>query len=293
MNKKIRSNRFKPETTVDGGLQTDTGIGIDFCLKCIMTIAFVSILSLSLIFAYDFITQSEIFNIKKIEISGTKRVLNNEIIELAKLSDKKNILGINLYSIENRIASHPWIQSATVKRTVSCMLYISVVEHKPLAIIKIENLADILINTQGQPFKEYDSKQDHIENLPVISGVDLTLKNNQYLFDGPLFNSILDFIKLDISNNTGQITGDKHTGISIESKDIYAPFSSDDITTVNIKLGFTDFEAKLLKAKKIREYIDKNFQEKIICAMDLINIEKVFIKTKFNDALHHNLKKGV
>lgn len=293
MNKKTKPNRFRPETHVDQELRSDTGIGIDFCLKCIMTIAFVSILSLSLIFAYDFITQSDIFNIKKIEISGTERVPNNEIIELAKLNDKKNILGINLYSIEKSIVSHPWIQSAKVKRTLSCMLYISIVEHQPLAIVKIENLADILINTQGQPFKEYNSSQDDIENLPVISGVDLTLKNDQYLFEGPLFNSIMDFLKSDSSNNTGQITGDRHTGISIESKDIYVPLSPDDVATVNIKLGFTDFETKLNKARTIREYIDKNFPKKIICAMDLINIEKVFIKTKFNDALHNNLKKGV
>jgi len=293
VNKKTKPNRYKPETSVEGEFRSDTGIGIDFCLKCIMTIAFVSVLSLSLIFAYDFITQSEIFDIKKIEISGTERVLNNEIIELAKLNDEKNILGINLYSIEKRITSHPWIQSAKVKRTVSRILLISIVEHQPLAIIKIENLADILINTQGQPFKEYNSNQDHIENLPVISGVDLTLKNDQYLFDGPLFNSIMDFLKSDISNGTGQITGNKHTGISIESKAIYVPLTPDDIATVNIKLGFTDFEAKMNKAIKIRDYIDKKFPEKIICAMDLINIEKVFIKTRFNDALHNNLEKGV
>ena len=265
---------------------------IDVCLKCIMTIACVSILSLSLIFTYDFITQSDFLLIQKIKISGSKRVSEDAIIDLAQLGGRKNILDINLFKIQKQIASHPWIQSASIKRTLSCMVWISIVEHEPLAIVKIENLADILINTQGQPFKEYNPLKDRIENLPVISGLDLTQKNDQYLFDGPLFNSIMNYLKLEVSDNTSRITGDKNTGISIKTKKIYESPLPEDIEPVTVKLGFANFEAKLNRAKKIRKYIDKNFPERTISAMDLFNLEKVFIKTELNDALHNNLKKG-
>lgn len=292
MNKKIKPNKYRPEAKSDEVIQSDAVPGIDFCLKCIITIAFVSILSLSLIFAYDFITQSDYLSIKSIEISGSKRVSNDAIIELAQLSDKKNIMDINLFSIEKQIASHPWIESASVKRTLSCMICIAVVEHEPLAIVKIENLADILINIHGRPFKEYNPLKDHLENLPVISGLDLTQKNDRYLFDGPLFNSIMNYLKSGISGHTGWITGDKNTGVSIKTLNIYESQSPEDSAPVIVKLGFADFEAKLNRAKKICKYIDKNFPERTILAMDLFNIEKVFIKTELNDALHNNLKKG-
>lgn len=292
MSKKIKENRYKPEGGKNQDQGSDSGLNIDFFLKCIMTIAFISALSLASIFAHDFVTQSDFFNIKKIEIFGTKRVLKNEIIELADLGHDKNIFGINIYSTEKLITSHPWIQSASVKRNLS-VLFISVIEQQPLAIVKIENLADILINTQGRPFKEYNPQKDHIENLPIISGLDLTSKNNEYMFQSPLLNIIMDFFKTEGSINATQIKVDENTGIAIATRDIYNHGPALDQETIQIKLGFNNFKAKLNKAKVISDYIDKNFPEKKICAMDLFNIEKVFIKTKLNTALHDNLQKGV
>lgn len=293
MNKMIKSNRYKLEGNEGVISKFNSGASIDFCIKCIMIVAFISILSLASIFTFDFITQSTFFNIKKIEISGTQRVLKDDLIEIAGLTTRLNIFKINLFSIEQRIISHPWIQAATVKRKLSSVLSISVVEQKPLAIVKIENLTDIIINTQGQPFKEYDPQKDHIENLPIISGLDLTQKNNRYMFDGPLFNSIMEFFKTDGFNTVRKLKGDKNTGIIIEIDDIYNHLSSNEKGTIQIKLGFNNFKAKLNKAKKISEYIDKYFPERTICAMDFFNIEKVFVKTKLNDALHNNLEKGV
>lgn len=284
---------YKPEANESEIFNSDSGVGIDFCLKCIITVAFISILSLASIFVYDFITQSDFFKIKKIELSGTNRVLKEDILQLANLTSDENIFGLNLFTIEKLIASHPWIQSACVKRNFASVLFISIIEQKPLAIVKIENLADILINTQGRPFKEYNPLKDHLENLPVITGLDLTSSNNQYMFNGTLFNSIMDFLKIEGSSNVKRIKGDRNTGIAIETNDIYNQLPSESHGTIQIKLGFNNFKAKLEKAKKISEYIDNNFPERTICAMDIFNIKKVFIKTKLAGALHNNLEKGV
>lgn len=292
MSKKIKPNRYKPEPRDEEGLRSDSGTSIDFCLKCIMTVAFISILSLASIFAYDVITQSPFFSIKNIEISGAKRVSRKDILKLARLTQDENIFRLNLYTIEKQIVSHPWIQSARIKRDFSSNLFISVIEHEPLAIVQIENLADIIINTQGQPFKEYNPQKDRIEDLPVISGLDLTPRNDQYLFNGPLFNSIMEFLNTDHSGSVKKIQGDKNTGILIDITDSYN-LTSGEQGTIRIKLGFSNFTAKLKKAKKISEYIDKNFPDRTICAMDLFNIEKVFIKTTRNDALRNTIEKGV
>ena len=60
-----------------------------------------------------------------------------------------------------------------------------------------------------------------------------------------------------------------------------------------IKLGFDNFQNKLNRAKTISAYIDKNYPDRVITAMDLFDIEKAFIKTKRNDALHNTIEKGV
>jgi len=297
VSKKIKANKYKPEPrqpkAEKNWLITSTE-GIDLCLKCIMAIAFFSVLSLAAIFVYDFITQANIFHIKNIKISGTQRTSKEDILKLTGLNCDKNIFKINLYKIEKRILTHPWIESAIVKRNISCEIIISVIEEKPLAIVKIENLTDIIINTKGKPFKEYNPQKDNINNLPVITGIDLNLKIQRKLksklktehknlttqyFKGSLYNSIVEFLKTDDSNYVKLITADQNRGVSIETSDIYnkAPLNQDK--TIQIKLGFSKFKAKLNKAIKISEYIDKNFPKRTICAMDLSNLEKVFIKT--------------
>ena len=290
MSKKFKPNRYKAQTPKSNNTGSNSANAI--CLQSFMTLVFIMALSLGSIFIYDFLTQSDFLNIKKIEISGTKRVLKEDILKLADLTFEKNILEINLFSIEKRIISHPWIQSAYVKRNLDSVLSISIVEHEPLAIAKIGNLADLLINTLGRPFKEYNPQNDSVKNLPVITGLELSNSNNLYEFNGTLFNSIMGFLQTNDCDNIGQIMGNKNTGVTIEAKDIYNQHPIEEPGIVQIKLGFNNFKAKLNKAKNISEYIDKNYPEKSICSMDLFNIEKVFIKTKLNTALHNDLEKG-
>ncbi len=290
MSKEIKPNRYKAETKK--GNNTESNPVNAICLQSFITLVFIMALSLASIFIYDFITQSNILNIKKIEISGTKRVLREEILKLADLTFEKNIFEINLFSIEKLITSHPWVQSAYVKRNLDSVLSISIVEHEPLAIVKIEDLSDLLINTMGRPFKEYNPQNDSVKNLPVITGLELANSNNLYVFSGALFNSIMDFLQSNNCDNIRQIMGNENTGVTIETGDIYNQQPIEELGIVQIKLGFNNFKAKLNKAKNISEYIDKNFPEKSICSMDLFNIEKVFIKTKLNTALHNDLEKG-
>ncbi|OQY49733.1 MAG: hypothetical protein B6230_07660 [Desulfobacteraceae bacterium 4572_89] len=251
------------------------------------------LMSLGAIWGNDAITQSPFFSIEKIDISGNRRLMKNELLQLAGLAEPANLFKINTTVIEKKISNHPWIAEATVKRSLFSTLVVEIVEHEPLAIVNIENLADIIINTQGQPFKEYDPKMDRLNFLPVISGVDLTCVDSRYLFEGPLFNSIMDFLKIRGFGHVSRIMGDENTGITIETKNIYNgnPISIQDI--IPIKLGFNRFEEKQKKAEKISTYIDKNFPDKTISAMDLFDVEKVFVKIKDNDALHNNLEKGV
>lgn len=296
MNKKIKQNRYKPEAGKRGtkGELLTSAETIDSCLKCIMIVVSITVLSLSSIFIYDFITQTDFLNIKTIEISGIKQTSKNEILKLANIDSNKNIFQVNLSTAQKLIVSHPWIESADIKRSISLKLIISIVEEKPLAIVKIENLADILINTSGKPFKEYNPLKDSIKNLPVITGVDLNKSNYQYTFDSPLFNSVMEFFKADNSNSVKLIKADINSGISIETNDIYNRFSVNNDKTIQMKLGFSKFKAKLNKAIEISKYIDENFPERTISTMDLYNIEKVFIKTK-PDRLFQmdDFKKGV
>lgn len=290
-NKNIKQNRYKPEP--GSSPEKDSSISDKSGLKYLLGFFLVALMSLGAIWVNDAITQSPFFSIKNIDVSGNKRLMKNELVQIAGLTEPANLFKINLATLEKKIICHPWIAGVTVKRSLFSTLVVDIVEQEPLAIVNIENLADIIINTQGQPFKEYDPKMDRLNFLPVISGVDLTCCDSNYLFQGQLINSIMDFLKIQGFGYVAEIMGDENTGITIQTKNITLenPINNQDI--LHIKLGFDRYKEKQVKTMEIIAYIDKNFPDKTISAMDLFDIEKVFVKIKDNNALHNDIEKGV
>ena len=55
---------------------------------------------------------------------------------------------------------------------------------------------------------------------------------------------------------------------------------------IPIKLGFDRFDEKLAKAADISRYMAARFPDKTILAMDLFDMERIFIKTE--DTLRHS-----
>ena len=292
MNKTMKQNKFKPEASSPKGKSVSAIASKKHSINVFFAFGLLVLMSLTSIWVYDAVTQSPFFAIKQVDISGTQRVKRNEIIQLTGVTDQTNLFQINLNSIEQQICCHPWIARVCVKRSLFSTLVVTVVEEEPLAIVNIENLADIIINTQGHPFKEYDPQKDQLNFLPTISGIDLTRTGNSFGFEGPLFNAIMDLLEIQSFGRINTIMGNENTGITIIAKDIYNK-NPDPQVTLPIKLGFTRFEEKRIKAIKISAYMNKNFPEKAIRTMDLYNIEKIFITTKEIDALHHTIEKGV
>ena len=160
--------------------------------------------------------------------------------------------------LEKELKTHPWIRIATVKRQLLSTVSIKIEEQEPLAIVTIENLADIVINAQGAPFKEYEPAKDNLKALPVISGVDLTLSNSTYLFEGDLFNAVMEILKIKGFGQLQTIFGDENTGILINILNTHpntgvtenpGETESENITVLPVKLGFDRFEKKTCKGQ--------------------------------------------
>ncbi len=302
--KRVKQNRYKPEPRQDkpagSNKKQKNAPRRKSLLRLIAPVFLLAAMSLVAIYAHDAVVQSPFFTIQTIEISGIDRVTRDELITRAGLDQPTNLFDVHLAAIEKQLVSHPWVARATVNRDLFTALNITIEEQEPLAIVTIENLADIIINTQGVPFKEYEPGKDKLSTLPVISGVDLSLSNNTYLFEGELFNAIMDLLEVQSLGGVKSIHGDENIGVTIKALDIYnkriytEAIAEDTLrpsALIPIKLGFGRFEEKLVRAKKISRYMEAQFPSKTILAMDFFNIEKIFIKTE--DALHNTLEKGV
>ncbi|MCG8616859.1 MAG: FtsQ-type POTRA domain-containing protein [Desulfobacterales bacterium] len=303
MTKRVKQNRYKPESAkaAADGKPKDAGDRKGLSLfRIIIPVLTVVAMSLGVIYAHDAVVQSPFFTIKDIHIQGIHRVSREELITRSGLDQPANLFDIHLAAVERQLESHPWVARATVSRDLFTALNITIEEQEPLAIVTIENLADIVINTQGVPFKEYEPEKDKLYALPVISGVDLSLSNNTYLFEGELFNAIMDLLKVRGLGKVKHIHGDENFGVTIQSHDTYNRTSTENSNLegasselIPIKLGFGRFEEKIARAKTISKYMETHFPSKVILAMDLFNIEKIFVKTMTDDALHNTIEKGV
>ena len=271
----------------------ETGADTSFFTGILKHVLVIFVFSLTVLFVHDMIVQSPFFTVQTISIQGENRVDRQEILDLADLSRPVNIFRVNLKTIEKQIASHPWIDSATVHRSLFSRLTIAVEEQHPLAIIRIENFPDMIINHQGVPFKAYEPEKDRDVVLPVITGLDLTSTDNFYHFEGPLFNAVLDLLQSRYRKNIISIHGDDLVGVTIRTTGLFNPFLVPETTELPIRLGFDDYDRKLVKARQISQYIQANIPGRTIRAMDLFEMDTVFVTTAPMSALQANIEKGV
>lgn len=291
MNDPVTPNRYKKKTDMS---QFRTGRGASHTIfKLIRPAAVICILSLAAIYAHDAVVQSPFFPVKEVTISGNHRTSKQEILTLAGLSEPANLFQVNLFTMEKRIVSHPWIAAASVHRSFFSTVTIAIVEQHPLAIVRIENLPDMLINAQGVPFKEFDPVYDRDVSLPIITGLDLTHAQNISHFEGPLFDAVLHLLHGRPDDTILSIEADGLTGITIQVPDRFNPHAGAENPILSICLGFDNYDRKFNRARQISQYIFANIPGKTICAIDLFDIDTVFVKTQDMDDLHPNIEKGV
>lgn len=153
-----RNNRFRPNTSRDTTLpEVDFMHGIELCLKYIMVAIFVALTTLLFIFIENAVTQSNLLAIKEISVSGTHVLSKEEVIEQAEIFPEDNIFALNLRHTRLKIIAHPWIEDASVKRSLPSKIIITIKEETPIAVVHIPDRADIILNYKGVPFTENDA----------------------------------------------------------------------------------------------------------------------------------------
>lgn len=173
MSKVSRHNRLRQNTSKEKTLPAfDFMHGLELCLKIIMAAILVSSSTLLFIFIENAITQSNLLAIKEISVSGTHILSKEEVIEQAEIFPEDNIFSINLRHTRLKIIAHPWIEDASVKRSLPSRIIINIREEVPLAVVHIPDRADIIINRHGVPFTENDAigSDIYINNISKSTG---------------------------------------------------------------------------------------------------------------------------
>jgi cell division septal protein FtsQ len=171
-------------------------------------------IGLGLVLLYYQLLTSPFFCIKdinNIEVTGTQRFTRSQILEMAHLDARTNLLALKPNLVEQTLMTHPWIARAELSRHWPNHITLRLTERIPVALVQLEDL--YYIDKNGMLFKPSSPSDPH--DFPVITGlsraqfpagqgspsmiVSQTLDLLKFLQDnpGPLKSSLVAEINVD------------------------------------------------------------------------------------------------
>jgi cell division septal protein FtsQ len=107
------------------------------------------------------------FAVREVRVGATLHVQKDEVLALAGVGVGDRLLSIDTDAVAARVASHPWVASARVRRELPSVLAIDVVERRAAAAALLGGL--YLVDESGRPFKR--ATLDEADGLVLLTGL--------------------------------------------------------------------------------------------------------------------------
>ena len=117
--------------------------------------------------AMRYVVASPRFALREVRVGATERVARDDVLALAGVGEGDKLLSIDTDLVAARVAAHPWIASARVRRELPSVLAIDVSERRAAAVAVLGGL--YLIDASGRPFKRATLAE--AEGLVLLTGL--------------------------------------------------------------------------------------------------------------------------
>lgn len=105
--------------------------------------------------------------VERVIVSGNSIIDAGEITKLARVPSGVRMVSVDLLAIEQRIATHPYVDEVVVERNLPSTIHIRISERRPLAILNGRDLR--YVDREGVVLPNSVSKE--LFDLPVITGL--------------------------------------------------------------------------------------------------------------------------
>lgn len=235
-------------------------------LSALALLAAGTFLSLLFIFVYSSLLSASYFEIREISVRGVKELTEKDVLALAKIKPRSNILAVNTEAIAARIAANPWVKQIYIGRELPNRLVLDVRERKPVALIK-EGGGFYLIDGGGYIFKKLSSGDE--VDLAIITGVKIQPREKPALFTEAL--KLLDMLAVSDQHGflgtVSEVHVDEVFGLSILTDQ-----------GLHLKLGRENFTGKLNQLKIVLADLEKRGMKNGHLFVDLADISKVTVQ---------------
>ena len=186
-----------------------------------------------------FVTDNEYFSVREIQVRGGDKVSGNEIVGIAGLQQGMSIWKVDLAAIEKKVAKHPWVRRALVRREFPGRVIIDVEERVPRAIVAMRKL--YYVDSDGVVFKEVGPGEN--VKYPLLTGLraeELTTSNVS------MRNRIQDAIRL------GELMAQRSHSLSeihFDAPDRLVVYTTD--FPIALRMGWGDWEEKMIRLDRL------------------------------------------
>lgn len=260
IHKRTRENRYKQarqSAPVSGGRWPAT------LLKFLSGAAAIGVMSLLFIFGHDWLTQCDYFRAETVQVSGTRRLSDKQIMETAKIKEGANILSINLATARKRLLALSWIAAAEIRREFPGTIMIRVREHNPMAVIDLGK--PFLVNARGEIFME--AQKEQFSDLPVIKGADYQDWKSGESGNTSVSEAVMSVLQLGGQSQSvvpvsriDRIHVDPELGVTLQTSGFPA---------ARIHLGYGQYAVKYRRLAKIFKYCGRNETPREFAEIDL------------------------
>jgi cell division protein FtsQ len=228
------------------------------------------LLTIMLLWGYDYATTADYFSAEDIEITGTRRLSPKDLLKEAGIESGINLLSVNLSLVQKRLFHNPWVSEAEVRRILPSGIQISIKEYEPLAILDLGR--KFILSTDGNVFKEWSPSDP--QWLPLITGLDFSEIGFDGEHSGMSFQAVMEILAMGsvpksfIPNHSiRRIHADHEMGISL--------YLSEGVK--EIRLGYGNYGEKYEKLKDIFTYLKEKQGDIAAYSIDVNDIGKIII----------------
>lgn len=235
-------------------------------------------LALAIALFYVALHLSPFFEIKNVEIKGLEET--NETINslLADSFKGENIFAFNTRKAAQLFSRLPFIKEARVYKALPDKIVIFITQRRPVAVIKLDKT--YFVGDDATTFRARSHCTPEAPFLPVIEGFEKSAITRKDLATADLLAKIVDALQL--IEREGLAEKHRITHIRLDPLDGLV-FRFDNGWPV-VVLGRSDLYRKLLKMKKILDFVQNSDPGLKVAKIDLNYSNKAILKCQYPES---------
>ncbi len=190
--------------------------------------------------AYSWLSRSPLFAVREIDMNRCENVTQEEVWAVVRDRGKGSIWSIPSREVAKRLAEHPWIRSASVRKAFPDRLVVRIEERHPVAMVNLDAL--YYVDDQGTVFKRltaYDSK-----NYPILTGFSRADLLSRDAVSARNFRRSLDLLRAAdagaLRQNISEVHFDPQEGYTLVTRD----------TGLQIRIGTMDSQKAMRRVEE-------------------------------------------